>query len=112
MRAVAAVEPGGTLRKRLEHEAGHRLSVLEQEGGFVAADLQHGAAADAASLFGTEAWVEEAGVMDPELAHRRIDRRHLGGVEGRDLDRLLGSQNVEFAWIQQQLAPPRLQRLP
>src|SRR5207237_908069 len=50
------------------------------------------------------AGVEEAGVMDPELAHRRIDGGHFGGVQSGDLDRLARGQDVEFAGVEQQLA--------
>ena len=50
--------------------------------------------------------------MDAELAHRRVDRGHLGGLQHRDLHRLLGGQDVELAGVEQQLAAARLQRLP
>ena len=78
----------------------------------MAAHLQHAAGADAVGLGGAEAGVEEAGVVDAELAHRRVDRGHLGGLQHRDLHRLLGGQDVELAGIEQQLAAARLQRLP
>ena len=42
-----------------------------------------------------EAGVEEARVMDPELADHGVVGDHLGGVVGRHVDRLLGRQNVE-----------------
>ena len=83
----------------------------------MAADLEHRAAALAERLVGSEAGIEEAGVVDPELADRGVDRGHLRGLGRRDLDRLLGRQDVEFAGIEQQFArapalAARRQRLP
>ena len=66
----------------------------------------------AVGLGGAEAGIEEAGVVDAELAHRGVDRGHLGGLQHRDLHRLLGGQDVELAGVEQQLAAARLQRLP
>ncbi len=78
----------------------------------MAADLQHALGAHALRLLGPEAGVEEAGIVDAELAHRGVDGGHLGGLQHRDLDRLLRRQDVEFAGIEQQFAVPRDQRLP
>jgi hypothetical protein len=50
--------------------------------------------------------------VHPELADRRIDRGHLGRFQHRDLDVVLGGQDVELARVQQQLAVAGLQRLP
>src|SRR5690348_7244133 len=48
----------------------------------------------------SEAWIEKAGVMDAELAHRRIERNHFSGVMWRNSHALLGSQNVELLWVE------------
>jgi len=63
-------------------------------------------------LVGAEAGVEEAGVVDPELADGRVDRGHLGGLVDRDFDIVAGGQDVEFARIEQQFAAAQGQRFP
>ena len=58
-----------------------------------------------------EAGVEEARVMDPELAHQGIVGLHLGGVVFRNGDRLLRGENVEVVRVENQAAPaPRFSR--
>ena len=54
-----------------------------------------------------EAGIEEAGVMDPELAHGGVVGEHLGGVVGGHPDRLLGGEDVELARVEDQEAVAR-----
>ena len=51
-----------------------------------------------------EAGIEEAGIMDAELAHQRIERHHLGGIVGRDRHRLAADQDVELVRVQHDVA--------
>src|SRR5690606_24942764 len=88
--AALAVEAGRALGHRLIDQPGDGLAVLEQEGRVVGAHLEHPARALAVGLVGPETGVEKAGVVDAELADRRIDRGHLGRLHDRDLDRLAG----------------------
>src|SRR5829696_6831042 len=97
----------------LVSEAANGLSVLKHDRDLVAADFEDGAAARAAVRGGAEAGVEEAGVMDPELAHHWIDRHHLGGVAGRDVQLLFRDKNVELVRVEDQpLVGARPDRLP
>src|SRR5581483_8566186 len=110
--AVLAVEARRAVGERLVDEARDGLAVLEQERRLVAPHLEYASGADAVGLRRAEAGVEEARVVDAELADRRVDRGHLGRLQHRDLDRVLGGEDVELAGIEQQLAAARLQRLP
>src|SRR5262249_58741609 len=83
-----AVERVGSLRHLLVDEPTDDLAVLEDEGHFARAHLQHRARPAPAGACVTEAGVEESGIVHAKLAHQRIERHHLGGVVGRHLHRL------------------------
>ncbi len=68
----------------------------------MAAHFEDGAAAGMAAFGIAEAGIEEAGIMNAELAHCRIDRHHLGGKVGRNMQLLLRGENVEFVGIEDQ----------
>ena len=54
-----------------------------------------------------EAGVEEAGVVDAELADHREVGRHLGGVVGRHVHRLAADEDVEGAGVEDDPAVAR-----
>src|SRR5437763_191454 len=85
-------------------QAADGLAVLEDERHLARAHFEHGARAAAAGARIAETGIEEAGVMHPELADKRIERHHLGGVIGRHLHGLLGRQNVELVGIENEVA--------
>src|SRR5690606_24607193 len=71
------------------------------------------AAAGAAGGGVAEAWIEEAGIVDAELADERVEGRHLGGIERRDMHGLARDEDVELVRIEDQLvAATAEQRLP
>ena len=51
-----------------------------------------------------EAGIEEAGIVNAELADQRIERHHLGGVVRRDRHRLARRQDVELVRIEHDVA--------
>jgi hypothetical protein len=88
LRLVVRAEVGAVERLRprqhvLVDQPADDLPVLQDERHLVTAHFQHRAAADAARGGMAEARIEEAGIVDAELADQRIERRHLGGVERR-----------------------------
>ncbi len=78
-RAVELISRVGEL---FEHQPTDRLAVLEQERDVAGTHLEHGARCRASVRSLPEPRIEKAGVMDAELADRRVDRRHLGGEVG------------------------------
>ena len=51
-----------------------------------------------------EAGIEEAGIMDPELADHGVVGDHLGGMVGRHRHRLARRQDVELVGVEDQAA--------
>ena len=72
--------------RRLGHflvdEAPNHLAVLQKEGNFVAADFENRAGGWVIVCPDAEARIEKARIMHPELAHRPVDRNHLGAGTG------------------------------
>src|SRR5271166_5832025 len=101
VRAIEFVRRAGEF---FVHQAPDRLAVLEQERHVAAANLEHRARGRAPVRALAEAGIEEAGVMDPKLADRRVDRRHLGGEVRGNLNFLARSENVELVGIEDQAA--------
>ena len=64
VRAEVTVEAGRPFGQRFVDQPRHRLAVLKDERGLVAAHLEHALGALAVGLVGAEAGVEEAGVVD------------------------------------------------
>src|SRR4051812_1257282 len=100
--ADPAVETVRLLDQTLISEPPYHLPVFEDEWHLVTPHFQHGPATGIAALGEAEARVEKARVVDPELAHQWIDRDHFGSVARRYVQALLGSENVEFVWIEDQ----------
>ena len=100
---VVAVELVGPRGQPLVDEAADDLAVLEDERHLVAAHFEHGAAAPAPGGGVAEARIEEAGIVDAELADQRIERHHLGGVVRRDVHRLARDEDVELVGVEDQL---------
>src|ERR1700678_1700784 len=80
----------------LENESADGLAVFEDEGDFAGADFQDGARRRRAARLIAEAGIEEAGVMDAEFAHQRVERHHLRGIVRRDRNRLARDEDVEL----------------
>src|SRR5262245_14955159 len=71
----------------LVDQAADNLPMLENEGHFTRAYLQHSARALAACAGVAKAGVEEAGIVDAKFADQWIERHHFGGVVRRHLNR-------------------------
>ena len=94
-------------------EASDGLAILENERHFVAADLKHGPAAEAAGGRVTETRIEEAGIVNAELADQWIEGRHFCGVVGRNVNGFARHEDIELVGIEDQfLAVSHMQRLP
>src|SRR5262245_33836041 len=74
---ISAVERGRARAHALVDETPDDLAVLQDEGHFMAAHFEDRAAARPARRRMAESGVEEAGIMDAELADQRVERRHL-----------------------------------
>ncbi len=108
-----AVERGRPLQHLLVDEASDDLPVLEDEGHLARAHFEHGARAAPAGAGIAEARIEEAGIVDAELPHGGIDRRHLGGEGRRDVDPLLRGEDVELVGIEDEaFVPARVHGFP
>src|SRR5690606_22150268 len=60
-----------------------------------------------------EAGVEKAGIMDAKLANQGIERRHLCGVQRRNMHGFATDQYVEFVRVEHEFAGPiAIQGLP
>src|SRR5271170_4178803 len=60
-----------------------------------------------------KARIEEAGVMNAELADRRIDRRHFGGKIRRDMHPLARGEDIELVRVENEpFVAPGDDRLP
>jgi hypothetical protein len=86
----------------LVDEAPNHLAILQKEWNFVAADFENRAGARTIVRPSAEARIEKACVMHSELAHRPVDRNHLGGEIGRDLQPFPRCQDVKFARVEDQ----------
>ena len=86
--AAFAVEAVGAFGQGFVDQAGDDLAVFQHEGCVVGANLEHAFRARAVRLVSAEAGVEEAGIVDAELADRGVDGGHFGGLVDRDLDGL------------------------
>ena len=63
-------------------------------------DLKHGAGAENVARAVAKAGIEEAGIVDAELAHGRIESHHFCGEVGGNAHSLLGRQDVEIAGVE------------
>src|SRR5262249_5578487 len=77
-----------------------RLAVLEQERDVAAAHFQYRARRRLTAFALAEAGIEEPGVVNAELADRRIDRRHFAGEIGPNLHLLARAENIELVRIE------------
>src|SRR4051812_18191743 len=84
----------------LEGKAADHLPILKDERHLMAAHLEDAAAARVPVFSQTESGIEEAGVVNAELAHLRRNRDHLGRVIARDVKLLLGGEDVELIRIE------------
>src|SRR5690606_26538904 len=80
------------------------LTMIKNEGHFMAADFQHGAAARAARSRMADTGVEETRIMDAKFTDQRIVRHHLRCMRRRHMHRLPGHENIKFVRIEYQLA--------
>lgn len=78
---AAAIEAFRFLQHMLVNQAADDLAVFQDEGHFVAAHFQHRAAACAAGLRVAEAGIEEAGIVDAELAYQGVKGCHFGRIK-------------------------------
>ena len=69
-------------------QSAHRLAVLQQERYFVRADFEDRFGAGAPAWVPAETGVEEAGIVDPELADLDVVRHHFGGTIRRNAHEL------------------------
>lgn len=57
--------------------------------------------------------IKKTGVVDPEFTHHRIDRYHLCGEVGRDVNSFPGCQNIKLVWVENKLLKtPNLRDFP
>src|SRR5690606_12991970 len=108
-----AIEPLRALQHMLVDEPADDLAVFENERHFVAAHFQNRPTAASSGLGMTEAGIEETGIMDPEFTDQRIEGRHFGGIERRDMHRLTRDENIELVRIKDKfVAAATVERLP
>src|SRR5579872_5328820 len=86
----------------LEDQPSDYLAILQQERHFVRAHLEHGVRAFDVIGAVTETRVEEARVIDPELAHRGIIGHHLRRERVWNAHTFFRSKNVKVVGIQNQ----------
>src|SRR5215831_6174295 len=101
---AAAIESIGPRQHAFIDQAAHDLALLDDEWHLMGTHLQHRAGTVPACARVTEAWIEEASIVDAKFAHQRIKRNHFGCIIGRHLDSFLRGQDVEFAGIENQAA--------
>src|SRR3569833_1750760 len=99
-----AVHRRGPRQHLLVDEAADDLAVLEEERHLARAYYENGARALPAGAGIAEAGIEEAGIVHAEFADQRSERHHLRGVVRRNLHRLLRSEDIELAGIEDQAA--------
>src|SRR6185437_12479435 len=108
-----AVGLGRRIGQPLEYQPADDLAVLQDERHFPGPYLQDAAGRRRTALLIAETRVEEAGIVNAELADQRIERHHLGGIVRRDGDRLAAHQDVELVRIEDEVAGRvRLDRIP
>src|SRR5690348_942562 len=93
---AGAIEDPGPFGHAFIDEATDDLAVLEDERHLARAHLEHGPRRLHAVGCMAEAGVEEAGIVDPELAHHRVEGHHLGREVGRHVHGLLRRKDVEL----------------
>jgi hypothetical protein len=94
----------GTLGHMLVDKPADGLAVFDDEGHVVRPHFQNRARADTTGARMAEAWIEETGIMHPELADQRVEGHHLGGIVRRHVHRLLADQYVEGVWVKDQFS--------
>lgn len=100
---VEAVKPLRAVQHVFVDETADDLAMLQNERHLVTADFEHRPAAAAAGRRMAEPGVKETGIMNAELAHQRIERRHLGGIEWRYMNGLAGNEDVEFVRVEDEV---------
>src|SRR5947207_1582100 len=93
----ASIKLRGSSQKMLVRQPSDDLAVFKQRGHFMRAHFEDGMAARGLLGVPSEAWIEEAGIMDAKFSHRRIERQHFRRHVRRDAHLFLRRKNVELA---------------